>query len=109
MTQQRIGIYPGTFDPITKGHVDIITRAAQSLTDLLIVSVAKNIGKNPLFSINERTELVQYEIARLPTTLQSRIVVKSFNKLLIQYAAEQQASFIIRAFGRILILNMNFR
>ena len=49
MTQQRIGIYPGTFDPITKGHVDIITRAAQSLTDLLIVSVAKNIGKTHYF------------------------------------------------------------
>ena len=57
MAEHRVGVYPGTFDPITNGHVDIITRAAMHLTDRLIIAVAENAGKNPLFSVNERVEI----------------------------------------------------
>ena len=56
---QRVGIYPGTFDPITNGHLDIIERAARHMCDRLIVSVAINAGKGPLFSLEERTNLVR--------------------------------------------------
>ena len=62
MTQSRVGIYPGTFDPITNGHLDIIRRAAK-IVDRLVVGVARNDGKGPLFSTDERVEIVRNEIA----------------------------------------------
>lgn len=61
MTKQRIGLYPGTFDPVTKGHYDIIKRAGK-LVDKLVVGVAVNIGKGPFFSLEERVEMVREEI-----------------------------------------------
>ena len=54
MTKRRVGLYPGTFDPITNGHLDIIVRAATHLVDELIVGVARNIGKGPMFNVDER-------------------------------------------------------
>ena len=60
----RIGVYPGTFDPITNGHLDIIRRGSK-LVDKLIVAVARNAGKGPLFSLDERVEMVQDEIDKL--------------------------------------------
>ena len=59
-----IGLYPGTFDPVTNGHLDVIGRAAR-LLDKLVVGVAINIGKGPLFTLEERVELVRAEIARI--------------------------------------------
>ena len=60
----RISIYPGTFDPLTFGHIDIIERAAR-LGNQLIVAVAENIGKQPLFSVDERTEIVEAEVQQI--------------------------------------------
>ena len=62
----RVGLYPGTFDPVTNGHVDVIARAAR-LLDKLVVGVAISTGKGPLFTLEERVELVQAEIAEIAT------------------------------------------
>ena len=65
MADQRVGVYAGTFDPVTNGHMDIITRAATHMVDKLIVAVAINPGKGPVFTIEERVAMVQDEIAAL--------------------------------------------
>lgn len=93
---ERIGLYPGTFDPITNGHMDIIVRAANSLCDRIVVAVAVNAGKGPLFTLEERTALVREEIANLPDDLSSRIEVRPFNNLLIHFAEEIGAGMIVR-------------
>ena len=64
MTEPRIGIYPGTFDPITNGHADIIRRAIK-VVDRLVIGVARNDGKGPLFATDERVEIVRDEVAHL--------------------------------------------
>lgn len=92
----RTAIYPGTFDPITNGHMDIITRAARTVCDRLVVSVAVNAGKGPLFTLQERRAMVEAEIATLPKELADRIEVREFENLLIHYAAEQGAELIVR-------------
>ncbi len=92
----RTAIYPGTFDPITNGHMDIIARAARTVCDKLVVSVAVNAGKGPLFTLQERRAMVEAEIETLPEDLASRIEVREFENLLIHYAAEQGAQLIVR-------------
>ena len=90
----RIGLYPGTFDPVTNGHLDIIQRAAP-LCDRLIVGVARNAGKGPLFSTEERVTLVRMEIE----TLNARgmnIEVQAFDMLLMHFAESIDATMIIR-------------
>jgi pantetheine-phosphate adenylyltransferase len=95
-THPRIGVYPGTFDPITNGHMDVITRAAR-LVDRLVVGVARNAGKGPLFSTDERVDLVRNEIqAMVEPALAARIEVTPFEKLLMNFAVEVGASVIIR-------------
>lgn len=95
-TKVRVGIYPGTFDPITNGHLDIIGRAAGHLCDKLIVCVAVNAGKGPLFSLEERTELVRAEIADLKNTYGCEIIVEPFDCLLMHQAEKKGADMIIR-------------
>ena len=95
MTAQRIGIYPGTFDPITNGHTDIIGRAARVL-DKLVVGVAINPGKGPIFTIDERVELVREEIAHLDNAAGGKIEVRPFQSLLINFAREVDATVIVR-------------
>jgi len=95
MAEARIGIYPGTFDPITNGHLDIIVRAAK-LVDRLVVAVAVNAGKGPLFDIDERVRLVQEEIRAQPNGLSNRVEVRKFDNLTVQFAAEMGATAIIR-------------
>jgi pantetheine-phosphate adenylyltransferase len=95
MTSLRIGVYPGTFDPITNGHLDIIVRAAK-LVDRLVVGVAVNAGKGPLFEIEERVRLVHDEIKAQPNGLSNRVEVCKFNNLTVQFAAEHGATAIIR-------------
>lgn len=90
----RIGIYPGTFDPITKGHIHIIKRAVK-LVDHLIVTVADNSNKSPLFSVEERVELVENDIAFLKEGGFS-LEVKSTDDLLVRFAREQGASVVFR-------------
>ncbi len=87
----RIGLYPGTFDPITNGHSDIIARAVK-LVDKLVIGVARNIGKAPMFSLDERVELIREQIA----VHGDKVEVLPFESLLIQFAQEVGASVIIR-------------
>ena len=93
----RINIYPGTFDPLTFGHIDIIERAAQ-LGNQLIVAVAENSGKQPLFSVEERTQIVADEIQRINSTnnVPYPVLVKNFSGLLTDFANSQGAHVVIR-------------
>ena len=92
---ERIAVYPGTFDPITNGHTDIILRATK-LVDRLVIGVARNAGKGPLFSTDERVAIVKEEVAYLPDAAKKRITVKPFDTLLMHFAVENGASVIIR-------------
>lgn len=89
----RTAIYAGTFDPITKGHRDIIRRALQ-VTDRLVVGVALDTGKDPAFDIEMRTRLVEEEVQDMG--LQERIQVTSFSGLLVNFAREHGATLLIR-------------
>lgn len=95
MAELRIGIYPGTFDPVTNGHLDVIARAAR-LVDRLVVGVAINSGKGPLFSLDERVELVKAETDTISAKVGSEIVVVPFTGLLVEFARQSQARMIIR-------------
>ena len=97
MTKQtRIGVYPGTFDPITNGHLDIILRATR-IVDRLIVGVAKNAGKSPLFSNEERVAQVRAEVEALAEPeLARRIEIQSFDMLLMNFAVSVGATILIR-------------
>ncbi len=103
-SRQKIGIYPGTFDPITFGHVDIIKRACK-LVDKLIIGVAENINKDSTFNIMLRTKMVQNEISELKIDAS----VISFNGLLINFAKEQGASVIIRGLRAISDFDYEFQ
>jgi len=92
---RRIGLYPGTFDPITNGHMDVIARAAR-LLDKLVVGVAINTGKGPLFTIEERVELVKAEIETIATRNGMVIEVVPFDTLLVDFARKLGASMIVR-------------
>lgn len=87
----RIGLYPGTFDPVTNGHLDIIGRAVK-LVDRLVVGVAQNDDKGPLFSTAERVEMLQSEVAGLGADIQ----VRPFSSLLMHFAEELDAAVIVR-------------
>lgn len=93
--KRRIGLYPGTFDPVTNGHLDIIGRAARQL-DKLVVGVAINSGKGPMFSLEERVELVTAEIAPIADKHGMVIEVMPFDTLLIDFARKIGASMIVR-------------
>ena len=95
MIQPRIGIYPGTFDPITNGHTDIIRRALK-VVDRLVIGVARNDGKGPLFATDERVEIVGDEIAHLENGDANRIEVRAFDTLLVNFAGTVGAKVIIR-------------
>jgi pantetheine-phosphate adenylyltransferase len=90
----RIGIYPGTFDPITFGHMDIIRRALR-VVDQLVIGVALDSAKEPLFDVKTRAAMVEKDIAELGIDAK-RISVKSFSGLLVNFAHEEKASLLIR-------------
>ncbi|MGB3721791.1 MAG: pantetheine-phosphate adenylyltransferase [Pacificimonas sp.] len=87
----RIGVYPGTFDPLTYGHVDIIRRGAK-LVDQLIIGLSTNPSKTAMFSLEERKAQVEAEVAKLDDDIR----VVTFDGLLVHFAAEQKASMIVR-------------
>lgn len=89
---QRIGIYPGTFDPITLGHADIVRRGAK-LVDRLIIGVTTNPSKNPMFSPEERIAMVEREVAEMGI---DNVAVVGFNALLMKFARKMGASVIVR-------------
>ncbi len=96
MSRTRVAIYPGTFDPITNGHLDIIRRAAR-LTDRLVIGVSTNAGKGPLFSIEERVDMVGEEIAALNLPPgNGKVEVQAFDNLLMHFAQSVGASMILR-------------
>src|SRR5580700_11678750 len=92
---RRVGIYPGTFDPITNGHSDIIRRALH-VVDRLVIGVARNDGKGPLFSTDERVEIVRGEVEHLENGGADRIEVRPFESLLMSFAESVNASVILR-------------
>ncbi|HEX5327495.1 MAG TPA: pantetheine-phosphate adenylyltransferase [Acetobacteraceae bacterium] len=92
---QRIGVYPGTFDPVTNGHLDVIGRAAR-LLDKLVIGVAINTGKSPMFSLEERVELVETEITSIADRNGTLIEVRPFQGLLIDFARDSGACMIVR-------------
>ncbi len=96
MAEHRTGVYPGTFDPITNGHIDIITRATMHLTDHLFIAVAENAGKHPLFDLNERVEMVRDAVAFIAQGCDGIIEVAPFGNLLVDYATAVDASVLVR-------------
>lgn len=92
MSTPRVGVYPGTFDPITTGHADIVKRSLR-VVDKLVIGVAINAGKGPLFGVDERVEMVREELAPLGN---GRIEVRSFDNLLMHFVEEAGGSLIIR-------------
>ena len=89
------GVYPGTFDPVTNGHMDIISRATR-VVDQLIIGVAINAGKGPLFTLDERVSMVKHEISQLAEGVATRIKVQPFEGLLTDFAVSSGASLIVR-------------
>jgi pantetheine-phosphate adenylyltransferase len=96
MSRSRIGVYPGTFDPITNGHTDVILRST-ALVDRLVIGVAQNIGKAPLFSAEERVEIVKEEIAHLgDAEMRKRVEVRPYDILTMHFVVAVGASVILR-------------
>ena len=93
MSTPRTGLYPGTFDPMTLGHLDIIRRAAR-LCDRLVIAVSINKAKGPLFSLDERVAMVQRAVADIE--VECEIEVRPFDSLLIHFCQEVGARLIIR-------------
>ena len=87
---KRIGVYPGTFDPVTKGHLDIIERGLK-LFDSLIVAVATSPAKEPLFNVAERVKMIEKEVAGV-----KNVRVESFDGLLIEYLEQKKSKTILR-------------
>jgi len=94
MSSKRVGLYPGTFDPATLGHLDIIKRAVK-LVDHLVIGVATNPSKSPMFTLDERMEMVRHEAAPLAEG-RATIEVQTFDSLLMQFAEKIGAAVIIR-------------
>lgn len=91
----RKGLYPGTFDPVTRGHLDVIRRAAK-LVDHLIIGVAINRDKGPLFNLEERVAMIEAEVADIQKNTGTLIEARPFENLLIHFAQEIGAGVIIR-------------
>jgi len=95
MARRIVGIYAGTFDPVTNGHIDIIQRATRVL-DHLIIGVAINAGKGPLFTLEERVTMLEQEIKTLAHDGECTMEVKAFRGLLVNFAAQSSASIVVR-------------
>ncbi len=91
----KVGIYPGSFDPITLGHLDIIIRAS-GLVDKLIIGVLKNSAKKPLFTVEERVSLIEKIVRENKSLACTDVEVEAFDGLLIDFAEQKNASIIVR-------------
>jgi pantetheine-phosphate adenylyltransferase len=95
MGVDRIGVYPGTFDPITSGHMEVVRRSLR-LVDKLVIGPAINIGKGPLFSLEERIAMLKEDVEDFAPGERTRIEIVPFEGLLIHFARQVNASVIIR-------------
>ena len=103
---KRVGLYPGTFDPVTNGHIDIIGRALK-LVDRLVIGVAINEDKGPLFTLDERVEMLRAETA--PLAHGAEIIVTPFQSLLVHFAREQGATIIVRGLRAVADFEFEFQ
>lgn len=95
MSTARVGVYPGTFDPVTNGHVDIIARGTR-VVERLVIGVAANPGKGPFFTLEERVEMLEEQVGKLRNGDGSRIEVVSFDNLLMHFVVDVGAAVILR-------------
>lgn len=109
MPKQRIAVYPGTFDPITNGHMDIVSRAARLVDHLVVGVLGSNVGKAPLFTLEERLQMVRDEIASLTNHGTAKIEIVPFTNLLMHFAAEQNAGMIIRGLRAVSDFDFEFQ
>jgi pantetheine-phosphate adenylyltransferase len=105
---EKVAVYPGTFDPLTHGHMDIITRGAK-LVDRLVVGVAVSGGKSPMFSLPERVDLAELAIASVPAEHGAVIEVRPFSSLLVDFARETGAVMILRGLRAISDFDFEFQ
>ena len=108
MAINRIGVYPGTFDPITNGHLDLIARATR-LVDRLVIGVTRNPGKHPMFDVDERIAMIEMEVERLDDPNGTAIEVKAFNNLLVHFAEDVGATMIIRGLRAVSDFDFEFQ
>ena len=109
MTERNhVGVYPGTFDPVTNGHIDIIGRAAKML-HRLVIGVAENPGKGPLFPLAERIELVRVESEQIAARTGTVIEVRSFTGLLVEFARSVNAGVIVRGLRAVTDFDYEFQ
>ncbi len=109
MPKQRIAVYPGTFDPITNGHMDIVSRAVRLVDHLVVGVLGSNVGKAPLFTLEERLQMVREEIASLANRGTVTIEIVPFTNLLMHFAAEQNAGMIIRGLRAVSDFDFEFQ
>ena len=95
MASERTGVYPGTFDPVTSGHMEVVRRSLK-LVDRLVIGPSTNIGKGPLFSLEERIDIIKDDIADFSQADRDRVKIVPFDGLLIHFARDVGASMIIR-------------
>jgi pantetheine-phosphate adenylyltransferase len=105
---KRIAVYPGTFDPITNGHVDIIRRASR-LVDRLVIGVAANPGKGPIFGLDDRLDMVREEVKEIASANGTEIEVVSFSNLLMHFAQDCGASMIFRGLRAVTDFDYEFQ
>lgn len=96
MNKKYIAVYPGSFDPLTNGHWDIIRRAVTHLCDELVIGVATNTTKTAMFDKNERVNMIAHEIQQSPDDIKNRLSVESVDGLLVDFAQQHGAAMIIR-------------
>jgi pantetheine-phosphate adenylyltransferase len=106
--RSRVGVYPGTFDPVTNGHLDIIHRAARIL-DRLVIGVATNAGKGPMFPAEERVELVKAETGDIARKTGTVIEVVPFDSLLVRFARDVGAEVIVRGLRAVTDFDYEFQ
>jgi pantetheine-phosphate adenylyltransferase len=106
--QLLVGVYPGTFDPMTNGHLDIVTRATK-LVHRLVIGVAVNIGKEPIFPLEERVELVQAETAEIGRRNGTVIEVRPFTGLLVEFARTVGAQLVVRGLRAVADFDYEFQ
>jgi pantetheine-phosphate adenylyltransferase len=108
MPSDVIGVYPGTFDPFTYGHLDIVNRALH-IIDNLVVGVAQNTGKNTVFSLEERIDMVQEQLHKIPLPKGKTLQVLPIPNLLINFAKDVNAGVIIRGLRAVSDFDIEFK